>query len=415
MKLLQNNYIRYIKGCLIIRVGGDYLERFFNMCRQHDIYLWNIKRENETCMCEVYAADFKRLVPFLKKTGTRARVVKKTGLPFYFPFIKKRIIFFIGVAACLAMLNFVTDYVWAIEYVGNLQISDDELTDFLEQENIHYGIKKDSIDCEDKEKRLRECFENVTWTSIYFEGTKLYIEVKENEKSEPVKETVKGTDIAANESGVITSIITRNGVPMVKAGDSVEKGDVLVSGSVPIYDESQTVTGYHIYDADADIYIRTPIEYKDAVKKSYPVIYYMKNDIHVSFLELFGRHIDAMCIYDLLFGKENSAYEVITEKKQLILLDNIYLPVYYGKINKKEYYIRYMTYTDDEMKGLLLEQFEKFILGLQQKGVQIVEKNVKIVENREGMEINGDLLVIKSTGVQVDIAVEAQDEDTIKE
>ena len=93
MGRLQNNYIRYIKGCLIIRLGGDYLERFFNMCRLHDIDLWNIKKENETCMCEVYAADFKRLVPFLRKTGTRARVVKKSGLPFYFPFLKKRIIF----------------------------------------------------------------------------------------------------------------------------------------------------------------------------------------------------------------------------------------------------------------------------------------------------------------------------------
>lgn len=416
MKLLQNNYIRYIKGCLIIRLGGDYLERFFNMCRQHDIYLWNIKRENETCMCEVYAADFKRLVPFLKKTGTRARVVKKTGLPFYFPFIKKRIIFFIGVAACLTMLNFVTGYVWAIEYVGNLQISDDELTDFLEQENIHYGIKKDSINCEDEEKRLRERFQNVTWTSIYFEGTKLYVEIKENEKSEPVATNIKGTDIVANESGVITSIITRNGVPMVKAGDSVEKGDVLVSGSVPIYDESQLVTGYHIYDADADICIRTLVEYNSAIKKSYPVIYYTKSDINVRFLELPGCHIDAMPVYDFLFGKKNSSYEITTEKKQLILLDNIYLPVYYGKISKKEYYIRYMTYTNEEMEELLLQQFEKFILGLHEKGVQIVEKNVKMVENSDGMEINGDLLVIKSTGESADITVTIQNEDeTVKE
>lgn len=413
---MQNNYIRYIKGCLIIRLGGDYLERFFNMCRLHDIDLWNIKKENETCMCEVYAADFKRLVPFLRKTGTRARVVKKSGLPFYFPFLKKRIIFFIGVAACLAMLNFVTDYVWAIEYIGNLQISDDEMTDFLKGQNIHYGVKKESIHCEEEEKNLRERFENVTWTSIYFEGTKLYVEVKENEKSEPAQKRVKGTDIVANEGGVITSIITRNGVPKVKAGDSVEAGDVLVSGSVPIYDENQLVADYHVYDADADIMIRTPLRYKDTIKKSYPVICYTGNDIRVSFLEMFGRHIDAMPVFELLDGKKERTYETVTEKEQLVLLDNIYLPVYYGKISKKEYYIRYMTYTQEEMEARLLEQFEKFIFSLDEKGVQIVEKDVKIVENKDGMEINGDLLVIKTTGENVDITVTAQSEDeTIKE
>lgn len=415
MRLLQNNYIRYIKGRLIIRLGGDYLERFFNMCRQHDIDLWNIKRENDACMCEVYAADFKKLVPFLKKTGTRAHVVKKSGLPFYIPFLKKRIIFFVGVAACLGMLNFVTDYVWAIEYVGNLQISDDELTDFLEEEHIHYGIKKDSINCEEEEKSLRERFANVTWTSIYFEGTKLYVEVKENEKSEPVEIKMKGTDIVANEGGVITSIITRNGVPMVKAGDSVDEGDVLVSGSVPVYDENLLIAGYQIYDADADIQIRTPISYKDTIKKSYPVICYTGNDTCVSFLEAFGRHMDTMPLHDFFLGRKNSSCETVTEKRQLVLLDNIYLPVYYGKTSKKEYYIKYMTYTDEEMEALLLKQFEKFIFSLHQKGVEIVEKDVKIVENRDGMEISGDLLVLKSTGVNVDIGAVQSEDETIGE
>ena len=106
-------------------------------------------------------------------------------------------------------------------------------------------MKKNSINCEEKEKKLRETFQNVTWTSIYFEGTKLYIEVKENEKSEPVQFETKGTDIIANEAGTITSIVTRNGVPRVKAGDTVEKGQVLVSGGVltcklPTYSIAQT-------------------------------------------------------------------------------------------------------------------------------------------------------------------------------
>ena len=68
------------------------------------------------------------------------------------------------------------------------------------------------------------------------------------------------------------------------------------------------------------------------------------------------------------------------------------------------------------MEARLLEQFEKFIFSLDEKGVQIIEKDVKIVENKDGMEINGDLLVIKTTGENVDITVTAQSEDeTIKE
>lgn len=44
------------------------------------------------------------------------------------------------------------------------------------------------------------------------------------------------------------------------------------------------------------------------------------------------------------------------------------------------------------------ENYEKFILSLQEKGVQIVEKNVKMVKNSKGMDLYGDILAIKQTG-----------------
>jgi similar to stage IV sporulation protein len=353
--------------------------------------------------------------PFLRKTSTKANVINKRGLPFYFPFIKKRIIFFMGVLACLFTLNYVTGYVWAIEYVGNMQISDDEMTDFARQENIHYGIKKKSINCEEEEKHLRENFPNVTWTSIYFEGTKLYIEVKENEKTEPQLSETKGTDIIADEEGVITSIVTRNGVPNIKAGDTVEKGQLLVSGSVPVYDEEQNIVNYQIYDADADIYIRTLIEYESDIESSYPVIYYTGRNINSKFVELCGYHIDAMKILNFFVARRNMQYETMTQKNQVLLLDNIYLPVFYGKINRKEYYVQYLMYTENEMKDKLSENLEKFILGLEEKGVQIVEKNVKMVQNRNDMELDGSLLVIKPTGVSVEISDDNNNQDDIKE
>lgn len=400
---MQNNWIRFVKGCLVIRLGGDYLERFFNMCRTHDIYLWGIKREGDVCVCNLYASDFSKLPPLLRKTGTKVKVIRKNGVPFYIPFMKKRIIFFVGVILCLIMLNLVTGYVWAIEYVGNLQVSDNELTDFLESQNIHYGMRKSEIDCDEKEKRLREAFPTVTWTSIYFEGTKLYVEVKENEKAEPRTTQIRGTNIVATDDGVITSIVTRNGVPKVKAGDEVTKGQVIVEGSVPVYNEEQLIASYQIYDADADIWVRTPIEYDDEISENYPVIYYTGNDADVGFVELFGYHFDGLFLYDLFQKKQTGSYETITQKHQLVFLDNIFLPVYYGKISRKEYYLRYLVYTSEEMRDKLSDNFEKFISGLEEKGVQIVEKNVKIVKNRNSMKMQGEITVIKHTGESVDI------------
>ena len=51
----------------------------------------------------------------------------------------------------------------------------------------------------------------------------------------------------------------------------------------------------------------------------------------------------------------------------------------------------------------------------QQKGVQIVEKDVKMERNSIGMELNGSLLVVKQTGETVEIPGNTIQEDETKE
>ena len=164
---MQNKWMRYLKGCIDIRLYGDYVERLFNMCRSHGIELWNIRRDETYFCCSMAAEDFSRMHPLMRKTGTKVKVLHKNGFSFYIPFLKKRILFFIGIFVCLFMLNWVTQYIWAIEYVGNMQISDDELTDFLKEEGIHYGMTKASLNCEEKEKQLRAAFPVVTGNGYY--------------------------------------------------------------------------------------------------------------------------------------------------------------------------------------------------------------------------------------------------------
>lgn len=142
--------------------------------------------------------------------------------------------------------------------------------------------------------------------------------------------------------------------------------------------------------------------------------------MNTGFAQIGKYYIDGLSLWDCIGKylspkKDETLYEIATEKHQVVLLDNIYLPVYYGKIDRKEYYIKYFTYTDEEMQSKLSENFEKFILGLQEKGVQIVEKDVKMERNSIGMELNGSLLVVKQTGETVEIPGNTIQEDETKE
>lgn len=406
MNEVQNKCLQYLKGYLKITIKGNYVERFLNMCRAHHIFIWKIEANEHDFSCCIFPKDFSLMIPFAKKTGITIKVTEKKGFPFHINFLKKKIIFLSCIITCLIMLQIVTNYVWAIEFIGNQQISSDELKDFIEQENIHYGMKKANIDCEAEEKHLREMFKQITWTSVYFQGTKLFIEIKENDmQSVSLKNTSKGSDLVSTQEGVITSIITRNGIPKVKAGDSVEKGQVLVTGKVPIYNEAQEITGYHIYDSDADIFLQTVITHIEKLSQIYASISYTGKEERTFFLEIAGYHIETPRL------KQFKNCEKIMEKHQLVLLDNIYLPIYFGNTAYKEYYLSYHKYSKEDMKRILNDKLEIFILCLQEKGVQIIEKNVKISKYNNEMELTAEISLIKPIGESVEITDEKQQEE----
>lgn len=392
----------FIKGYVRVQLTGEQIFRLFNMCKSHTITLRNIVQEETRIYCNILVQDLFRMLPLLKKTNTRIKIIRKVGIPFWLQKARKRLCFLICLFTCLFLLNSVDSYVWAIEYIGNLQISNDELTDFIVNEEIHYGMKKDELQLEELEKRLREQFPVVTWTSIYLEGTKLCVEVKENDVTQYDKVMkTSGSNLIATEAGTITSIVTRNGVPKVKAGEQVEAGQILVEGLVPVYDEALTVVDYQIYNADADIYLNTIMPYSDTVEKRYAVMEYTGKVQKCFFIEAAGRHYEIPG-----FWKNFERYEKISQKWQCSILEDIYLPVFYGDVLYKEYQLCYLEHTQKEMETLLYENFQHFMETLEGKGVQIIEKNVKISNNTDSMDMMGELLVNKKTGTRREIVEE---------
>lgn len=266
--------------------------------------------------------------------------------------------------------------------------------DYLEERGIHTAMKKSALDIETLEQGLREDYDLITWTSAQLKGTTLLIHIKENEM--PVYESKdsgqeQGMDLVAQKDGVITYMITRSGVPCVSCGDSVKKGDILVSGAVPVYNEDSTVRKYQYVEADADItlcYGRN-ISLEESV--SYDEKCYTGEKIVIP---VFGAGEKQVSLR--LFGIPYSFYDISEEKKQVQLLDHLYLPLFYGKRTVQEYEITSKMHTDEEMNALLQERWRKIISILSEKGVQIAEKNVTIEKNDKKWVLNAHMQLEES-------------------
>ena len=109
-------------------------------------------------------------------------------------------------------------------------------------------MPKSDVDCARIVKDIRKEYDDIIWVSASIRGTRLIIQVKENEDSLPVVNKTEeekeqeakenATDIVADQDCVITDIVPRKGIAMVKEGDQVKKGDILISGQVPVNDDA---------------------------------------------------------------------------------------------------------------------------------------------------------------------------------
>lgn len=390
---------RLIQGYLRIKVWGYSPERFMNLCCNHNILLWDIEKcGNEIYSMNISLRGFFQIRPFVKKTGTKVAVLGKFGLPFFIPRLKIHLFFLVGIVGTFVFLLWTTGYIWKIDIEGNKNITGEELLSFLEEQKIEIGSAKNKISVEELEKAIRNEFSIVTWTSVQIDGTKLWIQIKENDKIMSIEEkTEEKSHLVAPKDGRISSIITRNGVPMVKAGDEVKKGDILVSGQVPIYNDAGEIINYHLYKADADVYLECDYSFKASMPVAYIRHQYTGEEYKSLYLKVFGKEI----IFPNYQNKEHC--DITENRKQLQALEQWFLPVYYGVDHYSEYKPVTTNYTKEEVKNHLNEEIHTFVSSLEEKGVQFIEKDVKIEKDSANWTATASFHVIEKTGESVPI------------
>lgn len=386
--------IRYLKGYVKIKVWGYSPERFMNLCTNRGIILWGMAGYGGYYTMYLALSDFFAIRDIVRKTKTKVAVLERHGLPFFMRDVRKRKMFVGGILFCLSFLLFMSRFIWSIQFEGNRMITDDELYDFLTSQGVGYGVKKSGLNLEELEASIREAFSQVTWTSARLDGTKITIQIKENdlptqqEREESALKFTDGAELVASKAGTVAEILTRSGVPQVKQGDEVEKGTLLVSGLVPVNNDDGTVREWEKTVADADILIQCSEPVYLTQKLAYQYKNYTGREKEYSFFWLAGKR------YRFPFGDCHFVkFDEVVEQKRLRLFGQIDLPVFTGTIRCREYLPVDALYDENSAVSLLNRRLEKIIAGLEEKGVQIIEKDVTIVRKANALVLQGNLTV----------------------
>ena len=382
--------VRFFDGYLSVFAEGKEVERFFNLCIRRDIELWDIARQDKGYILKMNAEDFFQVKDICKKTGCRLKILKRQGAPFWWKKQKQHRLFLAGPFFCILLLWMLSGCLWSVEIEGNYQLSRDILMDFLQEQGVHYGMPLQNIPITEIKTGLREDYEEINWVSVSVEGTVLKIRMKENDVWSQEREELPGLNLISTVDGTIDDILIREGVALVKKGDEVKKGDVLIEGKIPIPDENGEIKRIEYCQADGDIWIRTEIPIEESLILSHVEKEYSGEEKETLFLEVGGHKLG------LDIGKiPYEEYDILEERKAISLLGEIQLPFTVCRRIYREYTSVNTSYSREEGEKILEERLSKIIEALEKKGVQIIEKNVKIVANSVSLSLDGSITILQ--------------------
>lgn len=394
-------HLLFIEQHLCIK--GDHAERFINLCAKNDIHLEKIKRTEEDVRAVAIGFCEAKLKELADKAGVEVTIIKKSGLLYRFLLYRCRIVFYLMPPAILVGLWVLSGYIWSIELSGNSSITADMMYDYLIEQEWYYGDRLSNIVPDEMEEQLRARFPVITWCNVVVKGTCLMIDIKENELTgEPTGtgQSYNGSgygDIAAQEQGTIVSIITRAGVPQCKAGDSVSQGQILVSGEIPIYNNTgDTVIRRRYMAADADIMLQYEISYLDYVPAEVCVKEYTGAVKEASFIStLLGEwRIGAQEAPYVTFDHYSSCY-------QLRCMDNFYLPCYYGKIEYLETTFHNIYRDERQIRDILMQDYSDYLEKLEEEGIEVLADEMQYIPGIQGIYLSGRLSICAPGGVFV--------------
>ena len=406
---MLNKIIRFFNGYLRISISGNTVERFINACSHKGIILWNLTNTQTKYEANITIRDFRKLKPVIRKTRTKVTIVEKAGFPFFLQKYHRRRLFFPGFVLCILITCFLSTYVWNIEFSGNMTYSAENLTEFLKSLDVETGMKRNQVDCFEIAREIRKNFDEIIWVSASLNGTNLNIQIKENDEIMEIEEveqeaSITPYDIVADGDFEITRLVVRNGIVQIHQNDSVKKGDLLVSGQIPILNDAKEITGYQYCVSDADIYGKKKIEYEDELSREY----FVKEDSEIV-KRLYALQMNN---YRISLGSLKNDYESFEMHSKIYKLGEI-------TFETKElhpYTRKAGNYTDEELSKILSVNFQYYCNDLEKKGVVILENDVKIYTWSDKAMATGNLTVempvgqlVKSETIEIGEPIDGND------
>ena len=224
-----SKFPRYLRGTVTFEISSDKSEEFLNECNKNKLDLFCIKRVGEKVRIGALVSTYKRIQK-LKIAGAKRKIIEKHGVRFSIHRYRYRSGLLLGAFIMIALLIFLSGFVWDIDVVGNERVSSNIILETLEECGFSKGKRKKEFNIAEIENRMMIALPDLSRISINLDGSFAHIEVKERAMPPVAEDVSKPSNLVAAMDGKILKMEIVKGKPIAMVGSGVAKGELLVAG-----------------------------------------------------------------------------------------------------------------------------------------------------------------------------------------
>lgn len=226
-------------NCLAYRLTleGYNPERLMNKLSKDGISFLAVRRESlRRLVCECYAADMPYIRQTLEDKGWKLLECRPLRLCAALVFLRRRFGIPIGLVLAIILSIVMYRFVWRVEIQGAGPYQGD-IAIFLREEGLGVGTPKSGVDAAQLVRKLNHRYPKVAWFNAYVHDITLVVDCTLGVLPPDTPSPEPG-DLLATRDGVVSLIQVHAGTAMVKPGDVVREGQVLIAGSERSSDET---------------------------------------------------------------------------------------------------------------------------------------------------------------------------------
>lgn len=223
--------IRYFRNYITVRIENGFTERFLNLCSSEKIEIWDIEYKDNGITLKMFCKDFLKLRSIRKRSGVDIRLIEKNGFSFFLKRHRDRKVLITLIPLCLILMVFLNMFVWNIDVIGSDKFCKEQILDVVTEAGLKIGTFSPTFNEKDISRKIVNHFNGeILWLAINIKGSKATVEVRDYIKKEEEENDASPGNYVADFEGIIIDGKAFSGEQLIFPGNTVKKGNLLISG-----------------------------------------------------------------------------------------------------------------------------------------------------------------------------------------